>query len=89
MPKAMPRPQTPQNTTGRFTGHREKIFSSIHQNADTSAPNQDILTGHWSNPTHREQTPQLRGAMNFQPAERAPPTQKSKQNERAEKYTTG
>ena len=35
-------------------------------------PNQETLISHWSNPTHREQTTQLRGAMTLQPAERGP-----------------
>ena len=32
--------------------------------------------------SHREQPPQYRGNMSFQPTERAPKTQKSKQNKR-------
>ena len=60
----------------------------MHQNTDTSSPNQETLTSYWSNPTPIvEQTPQLRVTMNFQPAERVPQTQQSKQNENAEKYS--
>jgi len=66
---------------------REKRSISTHQNKDTSSPNQETLRSHWSNPNHREQAPLLRGVTNFQPVERAPQTQQSKQNEKAEKYT--
>jgi len=38
---------------------------------DKSSHIQETLTSHWSNPTHREKTPQLRETMTFQPAERA------------------
>ena len=34
---------------------REKKSSSIHQNTDTNFPNQETLTSHLSNPTHREE----------------------------------
>ena len=37
---------------------REKKSSSIHQNTDTSFPNQETLTSYLSNPTHSEETPQ-------------------------------
>jgi len=37
---------------------REKKSSSAHQNTNTSFPNQETLTSHQSNPTHREETPQ-------------------------------
>ena len=52
-------------------------------------PYQKILTNHWSNPTHRKQNPQFRGTTTFQAAKRAPPKQQDKQNEKAEKYSTG
>ena len=86
----MPSTQTPQDSLPDTSLHsREKRSSSNHQNIDTSAPNQATLTSHQSNPTHKEQTPQLRGTMNFQPAERATQIQESKQNEKAEKYSAG
>ena len=34
---------------------REKKSSSTHQNTDKSIPNQETLTSHPSNPTHREE----------------------------------
>ena len=37
---------------------REKKYSSIHQNIDTSFPNQETLTSHLYKPTHSEETPQ-------------------------------
>ena len=45
------------------------------------------MTSHWSNPTHRKQTPHLRGTTTFQPAERAHQTQQSEQSEKADKYS--
>ena len=39
---------------------REKRSSSTQQNTDTSSPNQETLTSHYSNPTHREQSPQYK-----------------------------
>ena len=44
---------------------RDTQSSSIHQNTDTGPLNQEIFTGHWSNPTHWGQTPQLRETMTF------------------------
>ena len=44
---------------------REKRYSSTHQNTDTRFPNQETLTSHLSNPTHREEPPQKRGTTNF------------------------
>ena len=86
----MPSTQTPQESLLDTSLHsREKRSSSNHQNTDTSAPNQATLTSHRSNPTQKEQTPQLRGTMNFQPAEGAIQIQQSKQNEKAEKYSAG
>jgi len=66
---------------------RREVLS--HQNTDTSFPNKETLTSHWSNSTQRKQTPQLRGTTTFQPAEREPQAQQSKQNETAEKYSAG
>ena len=37
---------------------REKKYSSIHQNIDTSFPNQETLTSPLYKPTHSEETPQ-------------------------------
>ena len=86
----MPSTQTPQDSLPDTSLHsREKRSSSNHQNIDTSAPNQATLTSHQSNPTHKEQTPQLRGTMNFQSAERVYQTQQSKQDGMAEKYPAG
>ena len=36
---------------------REKKSSSMHQNTDTSFPNQETLASQLSNPTHWEKTP--------------------------------
>ena len=66
---------TPKLTTGPLLHSREKRSSSTHQNTDTSSHNQEHLTSHWSNPTHRKQTPYLRGTTTFQPAWRGSQTQ--------------
>ena len=63
---------TPKLTTGTSLHSSEKRSSCAYQSTDASSPNQETLTSHWSNPTHREQTRQLRGTMNFQPSEIAP-----------------
>ena len=39
---------------------REKKSSSTHQNTHTSFPNQETLTSHLYNPTHSEETPQIK-----------------------------
>ena len=75
---------SPQDTSLHSKGKRS---SPTHQNTDTSSPNEQTLKSHWSNPTYREQTPQSTGTVNFQPAERALQTQKSKHNEKAVKYS--
>ena len=49
--------QAPRKATQVFK-RREKKYSSTHQNTDTSSPNQETLTSHQYNPTHREKTPQ-------------------------------
>ena len=67
----------------------EKRSSSNHQNTDTGSPTQETLTSYWSNLTHSEQTPQLRGTTTLQTAERAPQTQQAKQNEKTEKCPAG
>ena len=78
LPKAMPSPETPHNPLLDTSLHsREKRSSSTHQNRHTSSPNQNTLTSHYSNPTHREQAPQLRGNTNFHPTERAQQYKKS------------
>ena len=74
-PKPYQTHRHPQNSLlGTSLNSREKRSSSTHQNTDASSHNQETLTSHYSNPTHREWTPQLRETMNFQPAERAPQT---------------
>ena len=59
--------------------------SSIHQNTGTSPPNKETFTKHWSNLTHRGQTPQVKGTTILQAAERRTQTQWIKQNENTEK----
>ena len=49
--------QAPRKATQLFE-RREKKYSSIHQNTDTSFPNQETLTSHLYKPTHSEETPQ-------------------------------
>ena len=49
--------QAPRKATQLFE-RREKKYSSIHQNIDTSFPNQETLTSHLYKPTHSEETPQ-------------------------------
>jgi len=63
---------TPNSLLDTSLYSREKRSSYTHQSTDTTSPSQETLTSHWSNPTHREQTQQLRGTTNFQPAEMAP-----------------
>ena len=73
--------RVPENSLLDISLHSgEKRSSSTHQKTGTSSPNQETLTSYWSNPTPIvEHTPQLRVTMNFQPAERVPQTQQSKQ----------
>ena len=72
-------PQILQNTLlDTALTSRETRSSSIHQNTGTSL--WDQLGPSWSQPTPGGQTPQLRGAATFQPAERKPQTQYIKQN---------
>ena len=76
-------------TPGHFIAlQREEIQLHLPEHR-CKFPSQETLASHWSNPTHREQTPQLRGIMNIQPAERASQTQQAEQNEKAEKYSAG
>ena len=49
--------QAPRKAVQLFE-RREKKYSSIHQNIDTSFPNQETLTSHRYKPTHSEETPQ-------------------------------
>ena len=46
---------------------REKRSRSIHQNTNTSFPNQETLTSHSSNPTHREEPPQTSSIQKGRP----------------------
>ena len=81
---------TPKLTTGHFIAlQREEIqlHPPEHRRKLPQPGNRDKPLV--QPPRHREQTPQLRGITNFQPAERAPQTQQSKQNEKAEKYSEG
>ena len=61
----------------------------MHQNTDTSFPNQETLTNQSSNPTHWVKPPQLKGTTDHQNTESPLQTQQSKQDEKAEKYPTG
>ena len=86
-PKAMPNPETPQNSLlDTVLAFREMRSSSTHQNTDKISPTQETITRYWSNPTQREQTPKLRGTTTFQSTERRPQTQKTKQNEKIENF---
>ena len=61
LPKAM---QSPPNTLLDIAlPYRETRSSSIHQDSDTSPPDQETFTRYWSNPTHGRQNPQLRGRL--------------------------
>ena len=52
--KVIPNPLTSQNSVLDTSLHsREKKSSSTHQNTGTSFPNQETLTSHPYNPTHR------------------------------------
>ena len=78
---------TPELTTRHFIAlQREEIqlHTAEHRHKFPQPGNLDKLLLH---PHPQEQTPQLRAPMNFQPEERAPQTQQSKQNEKAEKYS--
>ena len=82
------------DTSKLSTGHlialqREEIASSNYQNTEVNCPNEETLTSHLSNPTHREEPPQKRGTTNFQHIVRPPQTQQLKQDEKAEKYSAG
>ena len=61
----------------------------MHQNTDTSFPNQETLMSQLSNPTHWEKPPQYKGTTDHQNTERPRQTQQPKQDEKAEKYPTG
>ena len=79
---------TPKLTTGQFTALQREEIQLHPPEHGHKLPYQEKLTSHSSNPTHREQPPQ-RGTTNFKHTERAPQTQKPKQNEKAEKYSAG
>ena len=71
LPRPIPKPKAPQKSLlDTAVPSREMRSSPIHQNTDTSRPNQETSTRHWSSPTHGEQTPRLRETMTLQPAER-------------------
>jgi len=73
VPKDIPNQDTQNKLLRLAFPFRETRSSSIHQN--TGTPNQESFTRHWPKPTHGEQTPQLRGTMTFQPADRRLQTQ--------------
>ena len=76
LPKVVLRPQTPQNTPpDAALSIRGKRSSSTHQNAGTSPSHQEVYISHWTKLTHWGQTPEARGTMTLQPAERRPQTQ--------------
>jgi len=56
---------TSKLTTRYFIALQEKRSSTTHQNTDARFPNQETLTSHSSNPTHRVDLPQQRGTTNF------------------------
>jgi len=68
---------------------KEKKSSSTHQNTDTNFPNQKTLTSHPSKSTHSKEPPYKRGTINCHNTERSPKTQQYKQDEKAERYSTG
>ena len=49
---------TSKLTTGHFIALQREEIQLTHQNTDASFPNQETLTIHLSNPTHREELPQ-------------------------------
>ena len=58
----------------------------MHQNTNTSLPNQEILTSQLSNPTHWMKPPQQKGTTDHQNTESPLQTQQYKQEWKAEKY---
>ena len=54
---------------------RNTRSSPTHQNTGTSPLHQEAYKSHWTNLTHRRQTPKTTETMNLQPAERRPQTQ--------------
>ena len=68
---------------------REKKSSYTRQNSDTGFPNQETLTKHPFNPPTERKLHSKDNSTNFQNMERPPQTQQYKQNEKAEKYSTG
>ena len=76
LPKVIASSQTPQNTpSDKALSIRRTRSSSTHQNTGTSPCHQKAYTGHWTNITHWGQTPEARGKMTLQSAERRPQTQ--------------
>ena len=65
---------------------REKKYSSIHQNIDTSFPNQETLTSHLYNPHTARKRHNKENSTNCQNTERTPQTQQFKQDEETEEY---
>ena len=76
-------------TIGHFIALQREEIQLHPPNTYTSFPNQETLTSHSPNPTHRKEPPQKRGTTHFQHTERPPQTQHSKQDENAEKYSAG
>ena len=79
---------TPKLTNRPFTALQRdeiKFHTTEHRHR---LPQQGNLGKPLVQASHREQTPQLRVATNFHPAERVPQTQHPKQNEKEEKYSS-
>ena len=66
---------------------REKKPSSTHQNSNTSLPNQETLTSHWYNPTHKLHNKE--NSTNYQNTKRPPQMQQYNQDEETEEYSAG
>ena len=76
-------------TTGHFIALQREEIQLHPLEHQPSFPNQETLTSHLSNPTHRREPLQKRGITNCQNIERPPQTEQSKQDEKAEKYSAG
>ena len=63
---------TSQHTTGHLIALQREQIQLHPPEHQASFPNQETLISHLSNPTHREEPPQKRGATNFQHTERPP-----------------
>ena len=75
--------QSPRKATQLFE-RREKKYSSIHQNIDTSFPNQETLQATCTNPHTARKRHNKENSTNCQNTERTPQTQQFKQDEETE-----